>query len=147
MLIKLIEDLAQKDIEVLIKFARKNRTVNRLISLITSVDREIKCTSEQNDQTWIKAMDIYYFESIDKKTFVYCEKLVYRTEYRLYELLQQLSDSGFVQISKSCIVNINALESIKSLPNSRIEATLSNGERINITRKYITDIKVKLEER
>lgn len=147
MLIKLVEDLTQRDIEVLIKFARKNRTVERLISLINSVDFEVTCTNEQNDQIWIKALDIYYFESIDKKTFVYCEKTVYRTEYRLYEILQQLSNSGFVQISKSCIVNINMLDRIKSLPNSRIEATLKNGERVNVTRKYITGIKVKLEER
>ena len=147
MLIKLVEDIAQRDIEVLIKFARKNRTVYRLISLINSVDREVRCTSEQKDQLWVKAMDIYYFESIDKKTFVYGEKSVYRTENRLYELLDQLSASGFVQISKSCIVNIHVLESIKTLPNSRIEATLTNGERVNVTRKYIPDIKAKLEER
>ncbi len=147
MLIKLVEDLAQKDIEVLIKYARMNQTVKRLMALISSADHKVKCNSDENGQIWINASDIYYIESIDKRTFIYCEKSVYRTEFRLYELLSQLSDSGLVQISKSCIVNINMLESIKSLPNSRIEATLTNGERVNVTRKYIPDIKVKLEER
>ncbi|HHV09400.1 MAG TPA: CPBP family intramembrane metalloprotease [Clostridiales bacterium] len=85
MLIKLVEDLAQKDIEVLIKYARRNQTVNRLIALVNSVEHKVKCTNDQNGQIWISAPDIYYIESIDKRTFVYCEKALYRTEFRLYE--------------------------------------------------------------
>lgn len=146
MLIKLEENLAQKEIEVLIKYARKNHTVDRLISLIKSADCSINC-SDDSRQLKISAVDIYYIESVDKKTYVYCEKSVYRTELRLYELLNMLSNSGFVQISKSCIVNINVLDSIKPLANSHIEATLMNGERITVTRKYIADIKTKLQER
>ncbi len=146
MLIKLEENLAQTEIEVLIKYAKKNHTVDRLISLIKSADYSVKC-SDDNRQLRISAVDIYYIESVDKKTYVYCEKSVYRTELRLYELLYMLSNSGFVQISKSCIVNINALDSIKPLANSHIEATLINGERITVTRKYIADIKTKLQGR
>ena len=147
MLIKLEENLAQKDIEVLIKYAQMDSTINRMISLIKSIDCEVKCMNEDTSQIWISALDIYFAESIDKRTYVYSEKAVYRTDFRLYELLNQLSNVGFVQISKSCIVNTNKLESIKSLPNSRIEAKLVNGERINVTRKYIAPIKVKLEGR
>ena len=146
MLIKLEENLAQKEIEILIKYAKKNHTVDRLISLIKSADCAIKC-SDESRQLRISAVDIYYIESIDKKTFVYCEKSVYRTELRLYELLNMLSNSGFIQISKSCIVNMNALDSIKQLANSHIEATLINGERITVTRKYIANIKTKLQGR
>ncbi len=146
MLIKLEENLTQKDIEVLVKYAQMNHTVNRLISLIRSVDCIVKC-SEESSQFWISALDIFYIESVDKRAFVYCEKSVYRTEFRLYELLNQLSNSGFIQVSKSCIVNINMLKSIKPLANSRIEATLTNGERINVSRKYIPDIKIKLQGR
>jgi DNA-binding LytR/AlgR family response regulator len=146
LLIKLEENLAQKDIEVLIKYAHMNQNVNRLVSLLKAADSSVRC-SKESGQIWISAMDIYFIESVDKRTFVYCKDSVYRTEFRLYELLDQLSNSGFVQISKACIVNINMLESIKPLVNSRIEATLVNGEKVNITRKYIAVIKSKLQER
>jgi DNA-binding LytR/AlgR family response regulator len=146
LLIKLEKNLSQKDIEVLIKYAQMNQTVNRLISMIKSADCKIKCIAE-NSQIWINALDIYFIESVDKRTFVYSENSVYHTEFRLYELLNQLSFSGFVQISKSCIININMLKSIKSLANSHLEATLINGERVNVTRKYISNIKAKLQER
>ena len=62
----------------------------------------------------------------------------------LYQLLEELGDAGFVQVSKSCILNINVLESIRPLRNSRMEATLSNGERVEVTRKYVSAIKEKL---
>jgi DNA-binding LytR/AlgR family response regulator len=146
MIVKLEENLTQEDIEVLIKYARMNNTVNRLVSLIKSVDSTVKCNSDQRE-IWVNVSDIYYIESVDKKTFVYCEKSVYGTEYRLYQLMDELELSGFVQISKSCLININVLVSLRPLMNSRMEATLYNGERIAVTRKYVANIKAKLQER
>lgn len=146
MIIKLEENLNQKDIEVLIKYAQMNHMVERLVSLISSFHNTIKCNSE-SCEVMVNVSDIYYIESIDKKTFVYCEKSVYRTNYRLYQLMKELDDSNFVQVSKSCILNINVLDSIRPLINSRMEATLCNGERINVTRKYIPNIKSNLQER
>ncbi len=89
----------------------------------------------------INILDIYYIESVDKKTFVYLENAVYRTDFRLYQLKDKLRAYGFVQISKSCILNINTLESIRPLFNSRMEATLKNGEKVNINRNYLNGVK------
>ncbi|MBU5425984.1 LytTR family transcriptional regulator DNA-binding domain-containing protein [Tissierella pigra] len=146
MIIKLEENPNQKELEVSIKCTKIDKKVKRIVSLIRSVDNIIKCSLE-NQETWIDASYIYYIESVDKKTFVYCEKSVYRTEFRLYQLLEQLSSCDFVQISKSCILNLNVLDSIRPLVNSRLEATLINGERLYITRKYLAEIKLKLQER
>lgn len=146
MIIKLEENLSQGDIEVLIKYAHMSHTVKRLETLIRSVDQTVKCNMESSDM-WVNASDIFYIESVDKRTFVYCEKMVYRSELRLYQLAIELMNAGFVQVSKSCIININMLESIRQLKNSRMEATLSNGEHINVTRKFIPAIRAKLQER
>lgn len=59
----------------------------------------------------LRPEDIYYFESIDDKTFAYCEKDVYECSLRLYELEQQFARADFVRISKSCILNIMKLSS------------------------------------
>ncbi len=146
MIVKLEENLTLKDLEVIIKYAKMNQTVQRIVSLVKSVDQTVKCNLEGREY-WVKTSDIYYIESVDKRTFVYCEKSVYRTEFRLYQLMEELTTYDFVQISKSCIININVLESICPLLNSRMEATLSNGEHINVTRKYVAAIKDKLQER
>ena len=145
MIVKLEQDFSAKDIEVLIKYAQMNKDVDRLASMIKSVSTRIKCHFEGGDKL-MNAFDIYYFESVDKRTFVYCEKDVYRTDFRLYQLAEGLAHLGFVQISKSCVLNINVLDSIKPLLNSRMEATLKNGERLFVTRKYLENIKQALRE-
>ncbi|WAG63466.1 LytTR family transcriptional regulator DNA-binding domain-containing protein [Clostridium estertheticum] len=43
----------------------------------------------------------------------------------------------FIQINKACIMNINVLDSVNTLFNSRLKATLINGENVIITRTYI----------
>lgn len=144
MIIKTEQDLSCNDMEVLIRYARINKRVKRLITLIQSFDTRIQC-NEEDAERYVNASDIFYIESVDKRTFLYLEKNVLRTDYRLYQLAESLADLGFVQISKSCVLNINALESIKPLINSRMEATLQNGERLHVTRKYLDNIKQALQ--
>lgn len=144
MVIKTEQDLSCGDIEILIRYAKTNKRLKRLIALIQSFDTRIKCSGE-NTERLVNASDIFYIESVDKRTFLYLENTVLRTDYRLYQLAESLADLGFVQVSKSCILNINVLESIKPLVNSRMEATLKNGERLHITRKYLGHIRQALQ--
>jgi len=146
MIIKLEQDLSKKDIEILIKYGAMNKDVEHLVALLKSAGTRIKCNLE-NSEKLVNASEIYYIESIDKKTFVYCVKSVYRTELRLYQLAEELAGLGFVRINKACILNINVLDSVKPLLNSRMEATLKNGERLHVTRKYLDNIKQALQER
>lgn len=145
MILKTEQDITCKDVEVLVRYAKTSRRVERLITLIRSMDTKIKC-NDGNHERLIHVSDIFYIESVDKRTFVYLENDVYRTDYRLYQAAADFTQLGFVQISKSCILNINALESIKPLFNSRMEATLKNGEKLYVTRKYLNGIKLALQE-
>lgn len=140
MKIKTERDLSCKEIEVIIKYPQKDKQVNRIIDFLQSFDMQIKCAGN-NAKQMINILDIYYIESVDKKTFVYLENAVYRTDFRLYQLKDKLKTYGFVQISKSCILNISTLESIRPLFNSRMEATLKNGEKVNINRNYLNGVK------
>ncbi len=144
MKIKTEEDLSCKEPEVIIRYSQKDKQINRIIDFLQSFDMQIKCAGDNAEQM-INILDIYYIESVDKKTFVYLENAVYRTDFRLYQLKNKLQTYGFVQISKSCVLNINALDSIRPLFNSRMEATLKNGEKVNINRNYLNGVKNALE--
>ncbi len=87
--------------------------------------------------------DVYYFDSTDERTFIYLASEVYECDMKLYELEQQLADTNFVRISKSCIVNIIKLDSVRPLINSRYEAKLENGEKLIINRHYLPGFKRK----
>lgn len=144
MILKTEQDKTCNDIEVYVRYAELDSRTQRIISLIRSFDKSIKCR-EENAERFIGVSEIYYIESVDKRTFIYTNDSFFQTEQRLYQLEQELATLGFVRVSKSCIVNINSLKSIKPLFNSRMEATLKNGERLNITRKYLGNIRQALE--
>jgi DNA-binding LytR/AlgR family response regulator len=133
----------QRDIsetEVEIRYAAMNITIQNLINHIEQGERYIY--GEENGREYrILTNDIYYAESIDRKTFIYTKSNVFRSELKLYKLLDRLKNHNFVQVSKFCILNINVLENIQTLFNSRMEGTLENGEKVMISRTYIPGIR------
>ncbi len=144
MKIKTEQDLSCNEIEIVIKYPQMDSQVNRIIYLLQSSDMRIRCDMDHTEHM-ICIPDIYYIESVDKKTYVYLEKAVYHTDLRLYQLKEKLQEYGFVQISRSCILNISALESTRPLFNSRMEATLKNGEKVFINRNYLSGVKQALK--
>jgi DNA-binding LytR/AlgR family response regulator len=145
MVIKLEQDMTKKDIEVTIKYPAMNKTVDRIFSLVKSADIQIECFQDDSIKL-INASEIFYIESIDKKTIVFDEKHSYYNKNRLYQIYEKLTNKGFVQISKYCIININKLEKIKPLANSHLEAVLTNGKCLYVTRKYLENIRLILRE-
>ena len=144
MVIKHEQNKAQKDIEILITYPIKNKTVERVLAFIKSFDTRIECSSDDSVKL-INSSDIFYIESVDKKTIVCCEKENYSVKSSLCQIYELLKCNGFVQISKYCILNINKLKKIKPLENSHLEAELSNGMCLYVTRKYLVDIRRRLQ--
>lgn len=60
---------------------------------------------------------------------------------RLYELEHILSEKDFIRISKSQIVNINKIQSLRPELNRTILATMCNKEQLSISRKYVKAIR------
>ena len=112
MKIKLEQILNQTDINIIIQYEQMNEIVQQLITLVQSFDNTVP-GFDGPEQIRIRISDIYYIESVDKRTFIYGQNNVFSTEYRLYELLEQLEQYEFCQINKSCIVNLNKLKSLK----------------------------------
>ncbi|HEX3020951.1 MAG TPA: LytTR family DNA-binding domain-containing protein [Lachnospiraceae bacterium] len=137
--IKLIEDRTST-LEVQIRYPSMSLQVQQLIRRIQSVDLKIVGNEEGRD-TILNAFDVFYIESIDRKTFLYTKDQVYRTSKKLYQYIEELNGAGFIQISKSCLLNMEVLDSVRTLFNSRLEATLTNGEKVIITRTYIPAVK------
>jgi len=140
MVLKLVQNSAQKDIEVLITYPQKNKVVQQLVSLIKSADMQIPCHSDDGAKL-VYTSDIFYIESVDKKTVVCCENENYQIKDRLYQIYEKLKIFGFIQINKYCILNINKLDNIKTLANSHLEAVLTNGKCLYVTRNYLANIK------
>lgn len=105
---------------------------------------EAKMQGWKYDRTFmIESYDILYFDTIDKKIFLYTVKEVYEVALRLYEI-ESTMDDRFIRINKSCIINFDKLISIKADLGGRIMCTLVNQEKVSVSRQYANDFKRKL---
>lgn len=144
MKVRIKQDPAKQELEVSVTYGQKTDLVARVINFLETVDKQLACY--QGKQAYqVNVLDIYYIESVDKKTFVYLKEAIYQTDWRLYQLAEELGQAGFVQVSKFCILNINVLKSIRPIFNSRMEAKLINGEKVIINRSYIKAVKEALK--
>jgi len=88
----------------------------------------------------VNPSDIFYFEAVDKKTFIYCERDVYESKLKLYEL-EELAMKDFFRISKSVIINLSKIKSLIPSFSGRVEAVLTNKEKVIISRQYVSELK------
>ena len=88
--------------------------------------------------------DIVYVESVDRKTFVYTQEDYYEAKLKLYEVEERLCQSGFLRASKSCLVNLRYIRSIRSELNRKLRLTLENDEQLIVSRQYAEEVKRRL---
>lgn len=144
MKIRYEQDTLLSEVELVIRYSEMTKEVEHISTTLGAIEKKVHGRLDDEERL-ISVSDIFYFESVDKKTFIYCKNDVYQSDRRLYQLAEDLAHLGFVQISKSTILNIHWLDSIKSLLNSRIEAVLKNGEKLLVTRKYLDNIRQALQ--
>ena len=112
------------------------------VDLLENNKKSIPVTDAET--TWFCPLTkIYYFDSVDNHTFVYTKDRCYETKYRLYEL-ESMLPYDFFRCSKSMIINIRKIESVKAEINARMRATMLNGEEVIISRNYVKELKGKL---
>lgn len=130
-----------EDIELIVHCKEINEQVQKLLSLLKSDNSYL--IGKKKDSTYQLTLDnIYYIESIDNKTFIYTNNDVYENNFKLYEIDDKLKHTNFIQISKSCIMNIDKLVSVKAMLNGKYEARLLNEEVLIISRRYVADFKI-----
>lgn len=86
---------------------------------------------------------IYYIESVDKQTFVYTKSKCFRAKQRLYEM-EEILPYEFFRCSKSMILNVRKIASVRAEFNARFRAVMLNGEEVIISRNYVRNLKGKL---
>ena len=137
------EQAASKDDEkAVIRAVAKTDEIQAAINLLESGTSSIAVTKDE--QTYVLNIgNIYYIESVDKKTFIYTKDNCYETKYKLYEL-EKLLNMNFLRCAKAMIVNIRKIKSVKSDINGRMNARLLNDEAVVIARSYVKDLKKRL---
>lgn len=113
----------------------------------------VKCVQDdRNELTGIldgkihrlRLPEVYYFEVVDNKAFIYYEDTVYESRLKLYEFEGKSKGTVFFRASKSMVLNADKIDYIVPSISGRFEAVLSNGERVIVSRQYVSALKKKI---
>lgn len=137
----IIEDVGPEEEEELILRCRE--VDDQLMRLINRVKTGSLLLNGQKDGKWFRIApdSIYYIDTVDNRVYLYGQKEVYESRSRLYELEEELGPGDFFRISKSSIVNLSKIESLSPAFSGRLEAVLKNGEKVIISRQYVSRLK------
>lgn len=139
-----IEEIQElKETEITIKCNEISNEILQFISEYKVIDTKLWGVIDKQSYL-LNPVDIYYIESIDNKVFAYTKNKVYEINQKLYVLENILPNKYFFRASKSMIINISKIVSIKSLFNSKIQANLDNDENVIISRSNVAIFKEKL---
>ena len=131
------------DPEIIVKCKEIDDLLQDIISYIGIADKKMIGEVEK-ELFFIPLNNILYFESVDKTVYIYTDKQVYRSSAKLYVLEEQLADTYFARVSKTTILNLKKLNSVRSAKNAKLEGLLINKEKILISRQYVAEIKKRL---
>ena len=125
-----------------IRVAELTDSVRSAVDLLENQCRTIPVQTDGKTMM-CRTDQIYYIESVDKRSFVYTKAGCYETKHRLYEL-EELLDIRFFRCAKAMIINIRKIRSVKGELNGRMRAEMLNGEQIIISRGYVKELKERL---
>lgn len=117
--------------------------IERMLAMLRILEKQLT-VAKDNEIYFLDVSKVVYIEAVDRKTFVYTKESVYESDFKLYELEQQLENCGFFRVSKSCLLQLKYMRSMKADLNRRIKVTLENGEQIIVSRQHAEELKIRL---
>lgn len=126
--------------EIVIKCSKETREIIELCEQFKNMHIYIN-VNDNNELFKVLLSDVLYFDCVDNKTFVYLNDKVYSCEDKLYEIEEKFSKEMFFRINKSCILNMEALKSVRRTINGKLIVKLINDEELVINRSYVNSFK------
>lgn len=133
-----------REIEMVINCPQEDDTVQRIVATVRAINKRLHGRFH-NENYNVDISEVLYIDSVDRKVFFYTENQVYETEKKLYELEEYLGNSSFFRASKSTIINLNRVKSLRPELGARLLLTMENGEKMLVSRQYAQSIKAALE--
>ena len=132
--------ISQGDDEVIIRYREMNKQIEMIAALAEG--KTSKISARYNDEMILLNPEaILYLESVDGVTWAYLADKV----CRIYESLEKAAlawgERGFFRCSKSMVINIYRISTLKSESGNRILAMMENGEKVMISRRYARELR------
>ncbi len=131
------QDSSIKETHVDIYYRENDKEVAGIIDYINSCNAIVG--QREGISVRIMPSEIFYCETMERRCYAYLEKDVCRIDFSLSGFLERFSRNGFVQISKSMLVNVYKIKQFKTDLNMRLTLYMENGEILILNRAYKKD--------
>lgn len=134
--------------EIIIRGPEYNEKINRIKSVLdglTDNSSDIALYSGERE-FFIPISKLLFFETYDNKVWAHTQSNIYQCQMNLSQL-EEILPRYFVRSSKSCVINIKEISSIKRTASGIGEAGFYKSEKIAyISRMYYHSIRDRIEE-
>ena len=135
--------------EIIIRCGRVDdeiRAIHRFILDIASAAPRVSFY-KGNEEYYLPLEEVLFFETEGEVVRAHTSSDVYLTRYRLYEL-ENLLPLSFIRVSKSSIVNIQSIYSIKrELSSASLIAFAGTHKHVYVSRRYYASLKERMQRR
>lgn len=132
--------ISQGDDEVIIRYREMNKQIEMIAALADG--KTSKISARYNDEMILLSPEaILYLESVDGVTWAYLSDKVCRIYESLEKAVLAWGERGFFRCSKSMVINIYRISTLKSESGNRILALMENGEKVMISRRYARELR------
>ena len=143
MKIEILIDETAADLKISVTCKQLTPDVEKILATLRMMNSQL--TAKKDSEIYLLDIaQIIYIESVDRRCFIYTSDEIYESDFRLYELEQQLGGYGFFRVSKSVLIHLQNIQSLKADINRKIRITMSNGEQIIASRQYADQLKKRL---
>lgn len=139
-----IEQTSVEENEVILRCAQLDDEMLRVLSILRSGMQKLLVWNEQREMLPLSVSKVVYCETVEEKTFVYTHDGIYQTALSLAELEDRWGDLGLFRAGKSSVVNLHEIQKLKNCGSGRIEALLTTGEKMIISRRYAPMLRERL---
>lgn len=139
---KIIERIIGKNQEDAIIFEYKELTkeLSDIKNYILRKDTQITVYADDKSMKVLPVDSILYFEAVKELVFAYTKEGVYEVKMRLYQVEEMLDFTHVMRASKSFLINLVHIMSVRPALNGRFLALMDNGEEVMISRQYAKSI-------
>lgn len=139
-----IEHVPLEENEVILRCTQLDDEMLRVLSLLRSGMQKLLVWNEHREMLPLSVSKVVYCETVEEKTFVYTHDGIYQTALSLAELEDRWGDLGLFRAGKSSVVNLHEIQKLKNCGSGRIEALLTTGEKMVISRRYAPILRERL---
>lgn len=132
---------SEQDDTIVITYSNWTAGLEELEKYILNEGKQITVYGDNKEMLHMQISEILYFEAVGELVFAYTKNHVYELKMRLYQIEEYLKMDRIMRASKSVLLNMHQIKSVRPAMNGRLYAKMVNDEEVLVSRQYAKEIK------